>query len=195
MYLECAGRIQDSDIAMVFCHDTEVLLLYESTWRAEYSDADRLPKRQYVSVHQPLWEAKDYEQTLDLIPSLKELVRNPFLMTLSLEVLPRMVDPGEHLSAMQVTRVALYDQFIEHWLERGKERLCEKELSPQAKAAFESLVDEGFTRNGIDFLKKLATAIYKEQDGQPIVSYSRFKDGESWKTVFFSRKDEKQLFA
>jgi len=149
--------------------------------------------KQYVSVHQPLWEAKDYEQALDLISGLKDLVRNPFLMSLSLEVLPRMVDPGEHLSATQVTRVALYDQFIEHWLERGKKRLSEKELSSQAKAAFEGLIDEGFTQNGIDFLKRLAVAIYKEQDGQPIVKYSRFKDERSWKTEFFSRKDEKQL--
>jgi len=149
--------------------------------------------KQYVSVHRVLWEAKDYELALELIPSLKELVRNPFLMTLSLEVLPRIMDPGEHLSATRVTRVALYDQFIEHWLERGKKRLGEKEQSPQAKAAFESLVDEGFTRNGIDFLKRLAVAIYKEQDGQPIVSYSRFKDNVSWKAEFFSREDEKQL--
>jgi hypothetical protein len=64
----------------------------------------------------------------------------------------------------------LYDQFIEHWLERGKKRLGEKELSSQAKAAFESLVDEGFTRNGIDFLKKLAVAIYKEQDNLLLVT-------------------------
>jgi len=148
---------------------------------------------QYVSIHQPLWEAKDYEQALDLIPGLKELVRNPFLMTLSLEVLPRMVDPGEHLSATKVTRVGLYDQFIEHWLERGKKRLSEKELSPQTKAAFESLIDEGFAQNGIDFLKKLSVAIYKEQDGHPIVRYSRFKDEGSWKKEFFNREDEKQL--
>jgi hypothetical protein len=26
MYLDCAARSQDPDIAMVFCHDTEVLL-------------------------------------------------------------------------------------------------------------------------------------------------------------------------
>ena len=149
--------------------------------------------KQYVSVHQPLWEAKQYEQALDLIPSLKELVRNPFLMSLSLEVLPRMVDPGEHLSATKVTRAALYDQFIEHWLERGKKRLSEKELSSQAKAAFENLIDEGFVQNGIDFLKKLAVAIYKEQGGQPIVGLSRFKDEGSWKAAFFSREEEKQL--
>jgi len=148
---------------------------------------------EYVSIHQPLWDAKDYKQALDLVPSLKELVKNPFLMSLSLEVMPRMMDPGEHLSGAHITKVGLYDHFIEHWLERGKKRLGEKKLTPQSRAAFESLIDEGFTRNGIDFLKKLAVAIYKEQDGQPIVEYSRYKDEHSWKAEFFSREDEMQL--
>jgi len=148
---------------------------------------------EYVSIHQPLWEAKDYKRALDLIPSLKELVKNPFLMALSLEVMPRMMDPGEHLSTTHVTKVGLYDHFIEHWLERGKKRLSEKKLTTQSRAAFESLIDEGFTRNGIDFLKKLAVAVYKEQDGQPIVEYSRYKDEHSWKAEFFSRDDEKQI--
>ncbi|KAG0205119.1 hypothetical protein BGX31_003028, partial [Mortierella sp. GBA43] len=49
--------------------------------------------RQFVTNHQPLWRIEDYNQALDLIPSLKDLVKNPFLMTLSLDVLPRMVDP------------------------------------------------------------------------------------------------------
>ena len=75
---------------------------------------------QYVIVHQPLWEVDDYKQALDRIPSLKDLVRNPFLMTLSLEVLPRMVDPGQRLSETRVTRVGLYDHFVEQWLERSK---------------------------------------------------------------------------
>jgi len=148
---------------------------------------------QYVSVHRPLWEADEYKKALDLIPGLKELVRNPFLMSLSLEVLPRMVDPVHDLSATHITRVALYDQFIEHWMERGKKRLGEKNLSPQARAAFESLSDEGFKQNGIDYLKRLSVAIYKEQGGQPIVRYSRYKDENSWKAEFFSRDDEKQL--
>ncbi|KAG0005411.1 hypothetical protein BGZ65_011211 [Modicella reniformis] len=149
--------------------------------------------KQYVFVHRPLWLVEDYLQALDLIPSLKDLVRNPFLLTLSLEVLPRMVDPGQHLSATQVTRVALYDQFVEQWLERGKKRLGEKEMSHQARSAFESLSDEGFALNGIDYLKKLAVAIYKEQGGHPVIEYSRSKDEGTWKAAFFSREDEKQL--
>ena len=148
---------------------------------------------QYVSVHRPLWEADQYKKALDCIPSLKELVRNPFLMSLTLEVLPRMVNPGQNLSATRITRVALYDQFIEHWLERGKKRLGEKHLNSQARAAFESLSDEGFTLNGIDFLKRLSAAIYMKQGGQPIVRYSRYHDEGSWKSEFFSREDEKQL--
>jgi len=148
---------------------------------------------QYVAVYQPLWKAREYKDALDRIPSLKELVGNPFLMTLLLDVLPRMMDPGQHLSVSRITRVLVYDQFIEQWLERGKRRLGEKELSFSARAAFESLSEEGFTINGIDFLKRLSVAIYKEQDGQPIVEYSRFRDEGSWKAAFFGRSDDKYL--
>ncbi|KAK3824922.1 MAG: WD40-repeat-containing domain protein [Benniella sp.] len=148
---------------------------------------------QYVSMHRPPWKAEDYKKALDLVPNLRDLVKNPFLMSLSLEVLPRMVDPGQGIPVDRVTRVALYDQFIEHWLDRGKKRLREKKLSPQARAAFESLSEEGFTQNGLEFMKKLSTAVYKEQNGQPVVRYTRYKDEGSWKAAFFSREDEKQL--
>ncbi|KAG0222670.1 hypothetical protein BGX31_008961 [Mortierella sp. GBA43] len=147
---------------------------------------------QYVSLNRPLWNSSHYKRALYLIPSLRELVKNPFLMTLSLEVLPRMLDQDQNLSATYMTRVALYDQFIENWLESSKTRLREN-LNPQSRAAFENLIDDGFTRNGIAYLKKLSVAIYKEQGGYPIVSYSRFRDETTWKAEFFSQEDEKQL--
>ncbi|KAK3807325.1 MAG: hypothetical protein J3Q66DRAFT_89048 [Benniella sp.] len=149
--------------------------------------------KQYVDVNQPLWREKDYKQALDLIPSLKGLVKNPFLMTLSLDVLPRMVDPGQHLSSTRITRVALYDHFVEQWLERGKKRLSEKQMSPGMREAFEKLSAEGFTLNGIGYLKKFAAAVYKEQDGQPVVKYSKLADSGSWKDEFFSCKEMRLL--
>ncbi|KAG0213925.1 hypothetical protein BGX31_001181 [Mortierella sp. GBA43] len=149
--------------------------------------------QQYVTIHQPLWRVEDYKQALELIPSLKELVKNPFLMTLSLDVLPRMVDPGEHLSTTRVTRVALYDHFVEQWLERGKKRLGEKDMGRQTKAAFEKLSAEGFTVNGIEYLKRLAVAIYKEQGGNPVVEYTQLVDESSWKDEFFERKHKQLL--
>ncbi|KAK3810916.1 MAG: hypothetical protein J3Q66DRAFT_414111 [Benniella sp.] len=172
---------------------SETTLLQEAVITPFSTDQVQSYITQYVSIHRPLWDAVEYEKALDLIPSLKDLVKNPFLMSLSLEVLPRMVDPGQNLSTTHVTRMALYDQFIEHWMERGKKRLGEKNLSPQARPAFESLSDEGFTRNGIDYLKRLSVAIYKEQSGQPIVTYSRYKDEKSWKAPFFSREEETQI--
>ncbi|KAK3821637.1 MAG: WD40-repeat-containing domain protein [Benniella sp.] len=149
--------------------------------------------KQYVSINQPLWRLEDYKQALDLIPSLTALVKNPFLMALSLDVLPRMVDPGQHLSSTRVTRVALYDHFVEQWLERGKKRLSEKDMSPLTKEAFEKLSAEGFTLNGIGYLKQFAVAIYKEQGGQPVVEYSKLMDEGSWKDRFFNCKEMRLL--
>ena len=144
--------------------------------------------RQYVSLHRPLWDTEDYKQALELIPSLKDLISNPYLMTLSLNILPRMVDPGQHLSSARVTRVALYDHFVEQWLERGKKRLSEKKMSSQVREIFEELSAEGFALNGIEYLKNFAVAIYKEQNGHPVVRYSQLTDEGSWKGAFFSSK-------
>ncbi|KAG0214057.1 hypothetical protein BGX28_002923 [Mortierella sp. GBA30] len=148
--------------------------------------------KQYVSLNRPQWRLKDYLQALDGLPNLMDLVKNPFLLTLSLEVLPRVVDLSQihDLSGTKVTRVALFDQFVEQWLERGKKRARSRDLSPQAKTAFDSLVDEGFTQSGIHFLKRLAAAIYREQEGHPVVEYSRLRDDQTWKSAFFSREDE-----
>ncbi|KAF9176368.1 hypothetical protein BGZ51_000854, partial [Haplosporangium sp. Z 767] len=44
---------------------------------------------QYVSLNNPLWQAKDYMEAFDKVPNLLDLVKNPFLLALSLEVLPR----------------------------------------------------------------------------------------------------------
>ncbi|KAF9345969.1 hypothetical protein BGX26_002555, partial [Mortierella sp. AD094] len=149
--------------------------------------------RKYVSATRPLWQVKDYLKALNLIPSLQDLAKNPFMLTLSLEVLPRIVNQEQNLSAVRVTRVALYDQFVEQWLERGKKRLVgKKDLSYQEKKVFESLSDDGFAQNGVAFLKALAVAMYERQAGNPVVEYSPFRDQMTWKEDFFSREDEKQ---
>ncbi|KAF9948303.1 hypothetical protein BGZ72_009772 [Mortierella alpina] len=149
----------------------------------------------YVALAKPTWRAKSYLEALERVPNLMDLIKNPFLLTLSLSVLPRVVDVDkiQDLSDAKVTRVGLYDRFVEHWLERAKKRVGSKDLSQQARSAFETLVDEGFIENGIDYLKRLSAAIYKEQGGHPIVEYSRFKDEKTWKSEFFSRDDENRL--
>ncbi len=148
---------------------------------------------QYVQIEKPIWQADIYQQALDRIPHLKELVRNPFLLKLALEVLPRLVDSRQDFSSVHITRIALYDQFVEQWLERGKKRLAEKDLSGSKKKAFERLSNQGFTQNGLAFLKDLAVAIYERQAGNPVVEYVQFKDKGGWKETFFGRDEEAQL--
>ncbi|KAF9197986.1 hypothetical protein BGZ49_001339 [Haplosporangium sp. Z 27] len=145
---------------------------------------------QYVSIKKSLWAVSDYVEVLDQIPSLQDLVKNPFLLTLSLDVLPRITDPGQKLASNKITRVQLYDEFVAQWLERNKKRLATQELNEQEKKAFESLSEEGFTQQGLIFLKELSAAIYTEQEGNPVVDYSRARDVGSWKEQFFGHKDE-----
>jgi len=146
---------------------------------------------QHVTTNQSSWRLEDYKREFDRIPTLMELVKNPFLMVLALEVLPHIVD--QNLSDAPVTRVGLYDHFVKQWIERGKKRITEKDLTPQARTVFQRLTDEGFAQNGIDFVKKLAVAIYKEQRGRPIVEYSQLIDEGSWKDAFFLREDRQLL--
>ncbi|KAG0049620.1 hypothetical protein BGZ83_005545 [Gryganskiella cystojenkinii] len=145
---------------------------------------------QYVKIKGPLWESSDYKRVLDQIPSLQDLVTNPFLLSLSLEVLPRITDPNQKLAANRITRVLLYDEFVAQWMERNKKRLAVQGLSEQERKAFESLSDDGFTQQGLIFLKNLSAAIYDKQDGNPVVQYSKARDAGTWKAEFFGRHDE-----
>ncbi|KAF9576645.1 hypothetical protein EC968_006993 [Mortierella alpina] len=144
----------------------------------------------YVAAVKPPWRAKSYLAVLARVPNLMDLIRNPFLLTLALDVLPGFVDTDniQELSDVTITRVGLYDRFVEHWLERSKKRAERQKLSQQSRAAFNEIVAEGFTANGTRFVKQLAAAIYKEQNGLPTVEYSCFEDRNTWKAEFFSHK-------
>ncbi|KAG0307764.1 hypothetical protein BGZ98_009836 [Dissophora globulifera] len=141
----------------------------------------------------PHWEAKDYLRVFDKTPSLQELITNPFLLTLSLRVLPGMADIGKNISSIKVTRVMLYDRFVEQWVEQGKRRLIKRELVGSEKKAFDILSADSFSRNAILFVKKLAVAIFENQDGIPVVEYSFNREEDPWKVEFFGQDDSKKL--
>ncbi|GLR01615.1 hypothetical protein GCM10007934_14270 [Mycoavidus cysteinexigens] len=154
--------------------------------------------KRYIEVYaqaNPLgWSSERYQETLKSIPHLEELVTNPFLLKITLDVLPRLANQEQNLTKTRLTRVALYDEFVEQWFERGKQRfLKEKTLEGQEKKVFEELIDEGFTTSGIAFVKELAVQIYERQRGNPIVKYARFEDQKTWKQEFFGPEDEKRL--
>ena len=147
----------------------------------------------YQSASDAVWRVEEYESAIKNIPNLQELVRNPFMLSLALEVLPRLVDLSKDFRSSKISRVTLYDEFVEQWIERGQKRLTELSLTGEDYTAFKDLLEDGFTQHTIGFLKDLAMAIFDKQDGKPVVEYSPFRDKASWKVAFFGRGDGKNL--
>ncbi|KAF9912282.1 hypothetical protein EC991_000174 [Linnemannia zychae] len=108
-----------------------------------------------------IWDLEKYMDVLKAIPNLMELVKNPFLLALSLKVLPTMAKDSPDYTKVKLTRLYIYDAFICQW------------------------AHDGFSQAVIDFLKDLAAAIFQEQDGYPSVEYTQRRHGGSWKNKFF----------
>ncbi|KAF9114536.1 hypothetical protein BGW39_003330, partial [Mortierella sp. 14UC] len=149
----------------------------------------------FVEMQVPLgpWTTQDYMVRLTTIPHLMELVRNPFLLTLALEALPVVTAGEQDLSAINITRVQLYDTFVKRWFYANKKRLESSALSDQDRRTLDNLSDLDFVAMGINYAKKLATAIFDEQGRNPIVQYNPITDKGSWKNAFFCSDPEVRL--
>ncbi|KAI1298869.1 hypothetical protein EDD11_006740 [Mortierella claussenii] len=145
----------------------------------------------YASLLTPVWSVETYLNTIEQIPGLQGLVKNPFLLALTLEVLPDMVGLEGNLSSVRMTRVALYDKYVDNWVKkRGEERLVKRKLSGDEKKVFRILLDDSFKQSAIGFMKDLAVAIFENQGGAPVVDYPPLRDTEKWQHAFFSQADD-----
>ncbi|KAF9177416.1 hypothetical protein BGZ50_008792, partial [Haplosporangium sp. Z 11] len=157
----------------------------------------RVPEVHQLMGGRPIWSAEDYMTKLRSIPNMMELVRNPFLLTLSLRALPDVAKNAIDLNKIKVTRLTLYDFFIKQWLEVNTLRLTtthyRSKLSRKEESTLQELLDEGFVPIAIGFLKDLAAAIFREQDGNPVVEYSSRSDKRSWKFKFFGPEPDTTL--
>ncbi|KAF9899306.1 hypothetical protein EC991_009147, partial [Linnemannia zychae] len=151
------------------------------------------PQTAVLFRDQAVWLAEEYMDKLTVIPNVMDLVKNPFLLTLALKALPGLVASNENLSSIRVTRARLYDMFIDQWLEMNRLRLQSTTLNDNEQEALNALIDDDFIAQGIDYLLRLSTAIFKEQEGNPIVQYNQRLDKNSWKANFFGSDPEVKL--
>ncbi|KAF9350282.1 hypothetical protein BGX26_011507 [Mortierella sp. AD094] len=145
---------------------------------------------QYVTSKKPLWGSEAYKEAINQIPNLKDMVKNPFLLKLALEVLPEIDGIRKGYSEVRITRIELYDRFVMQWLERSRIRFTDMKLQGRDGKAFRWLLENGFQEQGISYLKELAVEIYSEQGGNPVVSYLDKRDLKSWKGRISARKKE-----
>ncbi|KAF8938080.1 hypothetical protein BGZ47_008743 [Haplosporangium gracile] len=148
---------------------------------------------QYVPLEQRTWNTQDYTDKLTTIPNLMDLVKNPFLLSLALETLPGVIAGKQDLSIIKISRVQLYDTFVEHWSNVNKRRLQSSTLSTEDRAVFEELLDAGFISTSIDYSTRLALAIFEHQKGNSIIQYVQYKDKNTWKAQFFGQEPAARL--
>ncbi|KAF9085207.1 hypothetical protein BGX27_003526, partial [Mortierella sp. AM989] len=168
--------------------------LFEEATIATFDD-DQIQRyiEQYVKPERTKWSVHKYSKALKQIPSLRDLVKNPFLLKLTLEYLPAAANSSWFSdSEIRITSVELYDNFIDQWLERSKVNLMEMGLKGGTQDEFRNLGQSGFKKSGITFLKDLANAMYTNQPNNPIVTYTP-KDTKSWKEEFFGSIAGKKL--
>lgn len=149
-----------------------------------------------------MWDKDEYMDKLRKIPNLMDLVSNPFLLKLSLDALPEVVKAKSELSEINITRVELYDCFVEHWLVINLARLDASQLSSEERDMLIELNDAGFLIEGLGFQQRLAKAIFDNQDGHPVVQYTHLaatktrlksKPVTNWKTDFFGPDVQSKL--
>ncbi|KAF8926713.1 hypothetical protein BGZ47_002573, partial [Haplosporangium gracile] len=149
--------------------------------------------KQYVPLEPRIWRTEDFMDRLTTIPNLLDLVSNPFLLSLALEALPRVTDGKQGFSSVKITRVQLYDIFVDRWLSVSQRRLQENALSSEERVTLEQMVEAGFISCSIDYSTRLASAIFEQNGGNPVVQYSLLYDRGSWRDKFFGPQPEIRL--
>ncbi|KAF9281372.1 Transducin (beta)-like 1 X-linked receptor 1, partial [Linnemannia elongata] len=135
----------------------------------------------------------DYWEKLSVIPNVMNLASNPFLLTLALKAIPSQSIKAVDSRGLKAMQKDLYDGFMQEWTRLQKIRLQGTILKQDIRAAaFDGLLRDGFSWCVIDYLKRLADAIYQYQDGRPVVKFSR-RHMEEWKVEFFGPEIETTL--
>ncbi|KAG0280082.1 hypothetical protein BGZ96_001693, partial [Linnemannia gamsii] len=145
---------------------------------------DNTPREPISSVQRRIWSSRDYLDKIAEIPDLMGLLKNPFLLSISLEFLPSVIEEASGIP--KFTRLILFDKIIRRWIQINEIRLSNIEWDSDFYAVFLDFREQDFAANVMTYLKKLAFAIFINQAGRPIVRYIHKKHQTTWKMEFFS---------
>ncbi|KAG9061125.1 hypothetical protein KI688_007754 [Linnemannia hyalina] len=139
-------------------------------------------------IDQRVWDVEEYMGKLRSIPNMMELVKNPFLLVLSLKSLPSVYNDFPEVTKFKATRVMLYDGFIDQWIQVNQRRFQSvfHLYSSEVQAEYEELASEGFAEAVKSYSKNLAAHIVTKNGNNPLVQFGK-KDKGTWKEGFFGR--------
>ncbi|GJJ69947.1 hypothetical protein EMPS_02296 [Entomortierella parvispora] len=134
--------------------------------------------------NEPRRTTEQYLEQMETVNDLMDLVKNPFMLKTALEILPSVAS-----TTSQITRVELYDSFVNFYfrneLDRLKEQLSRGKMGAARLAAFQEMEPLNFTDLCIDFSKRLAAAIVGQGEEIYSVEYGSLADSTSWKSRYF----------
>ncbi|KAG9064825.1 hypothetical protein KI688_003085 [Linnemannia hyalina] len=144
-----------------------------------------------------VWTVPQYKETLNDIPNLMELVKNPYILSFILELLPAIAGPPHDVSRSRVSFDELYKYIFDDWMKVGKLRLHGKTGNSVEQQALSMLMEDGFEPRCMEYLKDLAVNIFERQGGDPVVEYVHLRHRNTptsgWKTRFFGPEPESRL--
>ncbi|GAM52742.1 hypothetical protein EBME_1205 [bacterium endosymbiont of Mortierella elongata FMR23-6] len=147
---------------------------------------------QYKKAHpEGSWSAEQYKEALKH-GDLKELVGNPFLLKITLSVLPELSKALKEKD-QHFTRLALYDQFVKSWFERSEDRLRRIQLKEDERKAFNRLSEEGFGEHSVAFSKRFAVAMYQAQAVAVTYLAANRSESQNWEPFLGSDNEETRL--
>ena len=119
-----------------------------------------------------------YREQMERIPSLKDLMQNPFILKIITDTLPEIIDQAKQAKAEQITltRYALYAAFMEEWFQKGFMRA--KKQFPELQAV--GLNPKNLKKKATKFCIQLANTF--QSKGETHIQYNT-KD-PVWKPFF-----------
>ncbi|CAL5984405.1 Pentapeptide_repeats-containing protein [Hexamita inflata] len=117
---------------------------------------------------------KEYRGHIDTIPGLRNLVENPFILSMIVNVLPAIVAKrGASQNQEQLIALDLYEEFVKQWFEREEERMFSNNVATDIanlKTEYE------------EYALSLATKMVDA--GKTVVEYNSTDKQSAWKTFF-----------
>ncbi|KAF9082890.1 Transducin (beta)-like 1 X-linked receptor 1, partial [Mortierella sp. GBA35] len=139
------------------------------------------------------WSVDAYMEMLTDIPNLMDVVKNPYVLSFVLRLLPTIAGSASDFSRACVSFDTLYKHFFDDWMEVNKRRLHTMHMSDSEHQAHGELIDSDFTASSMDYLKDLAVEILRRQGGDPVIQYSDFKERDTWKARFLGSESRTKV--
>ncbi|MGE3920683.1 MAG: NACHT domain-containing protein, partial [Gammaproteobacteria bacterium] len=145
------ASIESDRTAFIPNNNTEKLRQY-TTYPFEKTQINEVIEK-FVLSKSRIWSAKRYSEEIEGIPELAELVKKPYLLSLTLKCLPSIIDniKAEQATKIKITRRELYQYYMNKWFHREALKLShentQKVLSAYRDKGFESIetVFQNFT--------------------------------------------------